>query len=185
VQGQIEASSGAAGIFVAHAGVGLILKGLSGSNFTQVFSVDAGGNGFYAGNLTVTGKLTRGSGSFKIDHPFDPANKYLSHSFVESPDMMNVYNGNVTSDKRGLATVIMPEYFGVLNRDFRYQLTVIGQFAQAIVKQEIANNRFTIQTNKPSIKVSWQVTGIRQDAYANANRIPETRPRRARLLFAS
>ena len=34
------------------------------------------------------------------------------------------------------------------------------------------NNRFTIKTNKPSVKVSWQVTGIRQDAYANAHRIP-------------
>jgi len=46
----------------------------------------------------VTGKLTKGSGSFKIDHPLDPANKYLSHSFVESPDMMNVYNGNIITD---------------------------------------------------------------------------------------
>ena len=27
----------------------------------------------------------------------------------------------------------LPEYFSALNRDFRYQLTVIGQFAQAIM----------------------------------------------------
>ena len=51
---------------------------LSGSAYyAQVFSVDAAGNGFYAGNLNVTGKLTKGSGSFKIDHPLDPANKYF------------------------------------------------------------------------------------------------------------
>jgi hypothetical protein len=138
---------------------------------TTLFSVDSSGNGFFDGNLAVKGELTKGSGSFKIDHPLDPANKYLSHSFVESPDMMNVYNGNITTDRHGLATVTLPDYFEALNQDFRYQLTVIGQFAQAIVKREIENNRFTIKTNKPLVKVSWQVTGIRQDAYANAYRI--------------
>jgi trimeric autotransporter adhesin len=173
VQGQIEGSPfGAAGVFAAHGGVGLILNGLSGSNYTQEFSVDASGNGFYAGNLTVTGKLTKGSGSFKIDDPLDPANKYLSHSFVESPDMMNVYNGNITTDRHGLATVTLPDYFEALNGDFRYQLTVIGQFAQSIVARKIANNRFVIQTNKANVEVSWQVTGIRHDAYANTYRIP-------------
>jgi hypothetical protein len=65
----------------------------------------------------------------------------------------------------------LPEYFEALNRDFRYQLTVIGQFAQAIVTREIKDNRFTIRTNKPSVKVSWQVTGVRHDAYADAHRI--------------
>jgi hypothetical protein len=66
----------------------------------------------------------------------------------------------------------MPDWFEALNRDFRYQLTVIGQFAQAMVADEIANHKFTIQTDKPNVKVSWQVTGIRQDAWANAHRIP-------------
>ena len=32
--------------------------------------------------------------------------------------------------------------------------------------------QFTIQTDKPKVEVSWQVTGIRQDAWANAHRIP-------------
>ena len=173
IQGQTESTSGgAAGIFVAHGGGGLVLSGLSGSTFKGVFSVDAAGNGFYAGNLNVTGKLTKGSGSFKIDHPLDPANKYLSHSFVESPDMMNVYNGNITTDRHGLATVTLPDYFEALNADFRYQLTVIGQFAQAIVARKIAGNRFVIRTNRPNVEVSWQVTGIRHDAYANQFRIP-------------
>lgn len=128
--------------------------------------------GFFQGRVQVNGNLSKLGGSFKIDHPLDPANKYLSHSFVESPDMMNIYNGNVTTDKKGEAIVTMPEYFVALNRDFRYQLTVIGQFAQAIVAEEIENNQFKIRTDKPNVKVSWQVTGIRQDAYANENRIP-------------
>jgi hypothetical protein len=123
------------------------------------------------GNVEVLGTLTKGGGSFKIDHPLDPANKYLYHSFVESPDMMNVYNGNITTNKSGLAVVVMPDYFEALNRDFRYQLTVMGQFAEAIVAKKIGNNRFVIRTNKPNVEVSWQVTGIRHDAFADAHRI--------------
>ena len=45
------------------------------------------------GKVKITGNLEKAGGSFKIDHPLDPANKYLSHSFVESPDMKNVYDG--------------------------------------------------------------------------------------------
>ncbi len=63
----------------------------------------------------------------------------------------------------------LPDYFDALNRDFRYQLTVVGQFAQAIVGSKIEGNRFTIKTDKPHVEVSRQVTGIRQDAFANAN----------------
>jgi hypothetical protein len=126
----------------------------------------------FIGNVDVSGTLSKGGGSFKIDHPLDPANKYLLHSFVESPDMMNVYNGNITTDRNGYATVELPDWFETLNRDFRYQLTVIGTFAQAIVSKKVAQNRFEIRTNVPQVEVSWQVTGIRQDAWAEKNRIP-------------
>jgi hypothetical protein len=124
-----------------------------------------------SGNVDVLGTLSKGGGSFKIDDPLDPANKYLYHSFVESPDMKNMYDGNITTDDAGLATVTLPDWFETLNRDFRYQLTVIGQFAQAIVASEISGNQFGIRTDKPNVKVSWQVTGTRQDAFANAHRI--------------
>ncbi|HEY0069925.1 MAG TPA: S-layer homology domain-containing protein [Chloroflexia bacterium] len=127
--------------------------------------------GWFDGEVEVTGNLSKGGGAFKIDHPLDPENKYLYHSFVESPDMMNVYNGNVTTDTNGEAVVTLPDYFEALNRDYRYQLTVIGQFSQAIVWKKIEQGRFTIKTDKPNVEVSWQVTGIRQDPYANANRI--------------
>jgi hypothetical protein len=122
-------------------------------------------------NLDVTGTLSKGAGSFKIDHPLDPANKYLYHSFVESPDMKNIYDGNITTDSQGVATVTLSDWFEALNRDFRYQLTVIGQFAQAIVAHKIENNQFQIRTSLPHVEVSWQVTGIRQDAFANSHRI--------------
>ena len=129
----------------------------------------------FKGGVQVTGTLTKGGGSFKIDHPLDPQNRYLYHSFVESPDMMNVYNGNVVTDERGFATVALPDWFEALNRDFRYQLTVLGDgdtWAQARVFRKIESNAFVIQTSAPETEVSWQVTGIRHDAFANANRIP-------------
>jgi trimeric autotransporter adhesin len=140
---------------------------------TGKFAVDNSGNGYFAGNLNVTGKLTKGSGSFEIDHPLDPANKYLSHSFVESPDMMNVYNGVVVLDAHGSAWVTLPDYFEALNRDFRYQLTAVGVPGPNLyLAKKVSGNRFKIAGGKPRGEVSWQVTGIRQDAYANAYRIP-------------
>jgi hypothetical protein len=142
----------------------------AGDNGIYVFSV-GGWAGYFNGDVAATGSLVKGGGSFKIDHPLDPEARYLSHSFVESPDMMNVYNGNVTTDEEGFATVRLPDYFEALNRDYRYQLTVIGAFAQAIVAQEVEDNRFVIQTDQPEVKVSWQVTGIRNDPWAEANRV--------------
>src|SRR5262249_46543603 len=81
------------------------------------YSIFSGYAGYFQGNVQVTGNLSKGGGSFKIDDPLDPANKYLYHSFVESPDMMNIYNGNVTTDSKGDATITLPDYFEALNRD--------------------------------------------------------------------
>lgn len=153
------------------AGVGVYALTNSG---TAIEGIVFGGNGFagyFGGKVHVDGTLTKALGSFKIDHPLDPANKFLSHSFVESPDMKNIYDGNVTTDASGSATVTLPNYFSALNRDYRYQLTVLGQFAQAIVSRQIVGNSFEIRTDKPGVEVSWQVTGIRQDAYAKAKPI--------------
>jgi hypothetical protein len=134
---------------------------------TSLLQMSIGANG----NVAIAGSLSKGSGTFKIDHPQDPENKYLYHSFVESPDMMNVYNGNITTNVDGSATVELPAYFESLNKDFRYQLTVIGAFAQAIIATEVKDNKFVIKTDKPNVKVSWQVTGIRKDPYAEQNRV--------------
>jgi hypothetical protein len=128
--------------------------------------------GYFAGNVSVTGTLSKGGGSFKIDHPLDPENKYLYHSFVESPDMMNIYNGNAVCDNTGKAVVELPAYFEALNMDFRYQLTTIGGFAQVYIEQEVQNNKFVIAGGTPNLKVSWQVTGVRNDPFAVKNRVP-------------
>jgi hypothetical protein len=128
--------------------------------------------GLFWGNVNVTGTLSKGGGSFRIDHPLDPANKYLYHSFVESPDMMNIYNGNVTMDANGEALVELPAYFEVLNKEFRYQLTAIGAPGPNLyVAQKISGNRFKIAGGTPGMEVSWQITGIRHDPFAEAHRI--------------
>lgn len=123
------------------------------------------------GSVNITGNISKGGGTFKIDHPLDPENKYLVHSFVESPEMINIFSGNVTTDANGYATVKMPDYFEAANKEFRYQLTVIGTFAQAIIKEKISGNQFVIQTNQPNVEVSWSVTGVRADRYAEENRV--------------
>jgi hypothetical protein len=94
--------------------------------------------------------------------------------------MKNIYDGNVTTNAKGFATVTLPKWFQALNKDFRYQLTIVGHApwdTQARVWDEIKNNRFTIRTNHAGVKVSWQVTGIRHDAWANAHRIQTVVPK--------
>ena len=192
-------TTGSAGVFGVADGFGNAVSGfIESPNGSAVAAVNAGSGdalfaqnssggfaAFFLGNVDVDGTLSKAAGSFKIDHPLDPANKYLYHSFVESPDMMNIYNGTVTTNAQGDAIVNMPDWFEALNRDFRYQLTVIGQFAQAIISGEMVNHAFTIKTDRPNVKVSWQVTGIRHDAFADAHRIPveQEKPEKERGLY--
>jgi len=132
---------------------------------------------FAQGNAHVNGTLSKAAGSFKIDHPLDPERKWLSHSFVESPDMMNVHNGNVVLGADGAATIDLPDYFTELNRDFRYQLTPIGAHVPVYIASRVKNNRFGIAGGTAGLEVSWQVTGIRQDAYAKAHPIVVETPK--------
>ncbi len=123
--------------------------------------------GYFDGDVHVTGNLSKASGSFKIDHPLDPENKYLSHSFVESPDMMNIYNGVVTLNADGAGVIELPDYFETLNRDFRYQLTAMGTpMPNLYISEEISANQFSIAGGVAGARVSWEVTGIRQDPSA-------------------
>ncbi len=150
--------------------------GYAGGTASTAIRAECGGNGCYAarfqGDVAVFGSVSKSGGSFKIDHPLEPASKYLHHSFVESPDMKNIYDGVAVLDENGEATVELPDWFEALNRDFRYQLTCIGRYAPVFIAEEIAGNQFKISGGELGMKVSWLVTGIRQDAWANENRIP-------------
>jgi hypothetical protein len=173
---------GVLGASLSDAGVGVLgyAKSITGVNFGVVGRTDSpnGFAGLFFGRVRVNGFLSKAAGAFTIDHPLDPKNKTLSHSFVESPDMMNIYNGIVTLGEDGSAEVTLPDWFEALNREFRYQLTCIGGFAPVYVAKKVSGNRFKIAGGKPGMEVSWQLTGVRKDAYAEAHRIQveETKP---------
>ncbi|WKX72578.1 hypothetical protein [Streptomyces sp. XD-27] len=133
--------------------------------------------GYFSGPVYVSGYLYKSGGGFLIDHPLDPENRYLRHSFVESDQQLNVYSGTAVTDGDGSAVITLPEYFEELNEDFRYQLTVIGAFARAMVSEEVRDNRFTIATDRPEVKVSWQVTGVRRDRVARSNPFTAAEPK--------
>jgi len=137
-----------------------------------VLAVTLTGDILFKGNLAVGGTLSKGGGSFVIDHPLDPENKLLYHSFVESPDVKNIYDGVVTLDQQGEATVTLPDYFEALNEDFRYQFSSLGEASPNLyIKEEIQENSFTISGGTPGAEISWQVTGNRHDPYILANPI--------------
>ena len=142
----------------------------SGTNYGVYGWSDSpsGYGGYFHGDLHTTGDLTvSGSKAFKIDHPLDPAHKYLYHFAQESPAVQNVYNGLVTLDADGEAVITLPEYFAALNATpYLYQLTPIGApMPNLYVAQEIQDNTFRIAGGVPGAKVSWEVTAARADPY--------------------
>ena len=186
----VEATAGSGivalgGTGSAQDGDGGYFQGGNTSSFGDGLQAVAGSGGIagdFSGNVTISGTVSSSATkSLKIDHPLDPANKYLVHASVESSEMMNIYTGNVTTDAQGEASVQLPDWFEVLNTDFRYQLTVIGQFAQVIVSREVQNHEFAIRSSVPNVKVSWQITGVRQDAFAKANPLVVEQEKEPRL----
>jgi hypothetical protein len=183
------------GVYVASANYGVSVAS-SDTDGIFVNNADADGDGvgiagYFDGDVRVTDHFTATNlyavfKNFVIDHPLDPENKYLYHSSVESPDRMNVYNGNVTLDENGEVWVQLPDYFEALNRDFRYQLTPIGGPGPNLyVTEEIQDNRFKIAGGEPGLKVSWQVTGVRDDASAQTNpmRVEVDKPERKKGFY--
>jgi hypothetical protein len=172
VDGGVTVSrSGGSSIFTENTDTGGVALTAENVSTSGALAAQFNGNVNIDGNLAVTGSVSKAGGSFRIDDPLD-STKYLQHSFVESPDMKNIYDGVVTLDDNGQAVVTMPDWFQALNQDFRYQLTAIGQSAPDLyVSSKMDGNQFEIAGGSPGMDVSWQVTGIRHDPWAEANRI--------------
>ncbi|HMT30823.1 MAG TPA: hypothetical protein PKD91_16240, partial [Bacteroidia bacterium] len=112
---------------------------------------------FSNGDLAASGVKT-----FVIDHPADPANKFLKHFSIESNEILNIYRGNVNLDANGEAVVQLPSYFeSINNSNYAYSLTAIGQQSNVYVKQEISNKQFVIAGGAPGMKVSWMISAER------------------------
>ncbi|HWP31460.1 MAG TPA: hypothetical protein VNK96_07045 [Fimbriimonadales bacterium] len=137
----------------------------SGTNYGVLGrAISPSGYGVYSeGDFAATGTK-----SFQIDHPLMPETHYLNHFCTEGPEPYNTYRGNVVTDAKGYATIILPPYFESINREPTYHLTVIDDsddFVLAKVVQKIHNEQFVIRTSKPHVEVSWEVKAVRNDRW--------------------
>jgi len=126
------------------------------------------------GNAVIVGSISKGSGTFVIDHPLDPLNKLLYYSFVESPEVKNFYDGIADLDEKGRVTVELPDYFFALNERFRFQATPLGApMPDLYLSQEVRRKyfgiagpiTFSLAGGVAGGRVSWQVTGVRRDPF--------------------
>jgi hypothetical protein len=148
------------------AGVAGFAMSYNGQNigvYGETNSLSDGWGGYCKGNIGASGQKL-----FQIDHPLDPANKYLNHFCAEGPEALLIYRGNAILGDDGSVWVDLPGYFEAINRDFTYQLTPIGGPANLYIADEVKDNRFRIAGGAPGMKVSWEVTGARNDAYCRA-----------------
>ena len=183
------------GVWGEQMGTGYGVFGYAPSGGYGVVGNNGGSNtsgyaGHFTGRVFVGGSFSvNGSKAFQIDHPLDPANKYLYHFAVESPEVRNQYQGVATLDAAGRAVVALPNYFDALNADggITYQLTCIGEYAPVFIAKEVQGNSFTIGGGTPGLKVSWQITAVRDDPYLHDNRlaaeVDKTPAERGRYLY--
>jgi hypothetical protein len=168
--GQTDGTDGIAVYGHAAEGTGTNFGVYGATDSTNGFGVYSNGKAQIAGALNVTGVITAGTKDFRIDHPLDPARKFLSHSCVESDQRRTIYDGEVTLDSKGEATVSLPAWFETVNRDVRYQLTAIGPTDRSLyVKARVKGNAFSIGGGNAGQVVCWQLSGVRQDPYARAH----------------
>lgn len=126
---------------------------------------------FLTGNVTIDGSLSKGSGSFKIDHPLESKQDThnLYHSFVEAPQADNIYRGKANLEN-GTASINLDAVsnmtegtFTALNREVQCYTT--NETDWDAVKGSVEGNILNIesQNKTSSATVSWLVIGERQD----------------------
>lgn len=182
VQGQSVTTG--TGVIGFNTGAGVGVQGQNSSTGTAVVGINTSLTGNGVVGQTAVGSAgfavfangdmgASGIKPFYIDHPTEPANKYLRHFALESNEVLNVYRGNVILDANGEATVSLPNYFEAINTNFSYNLTAIGAKSEVFIKEEINKNQFKIAGGLPNQKISWQVYAERNDAYLQ--QFPEKR----------
>jgi hypothetical protein len=153
-------------------------SGSANTGLTTNFYVSASGNTYMRGNLQVGGTISKGGGSFDIEHP-DPSKEMgwiLRHSFVESPTRGdNIYRYTVTTTQENLqATITLPDYFKYLNENTQIWVnpsncfgigygSVNEELTQVTITTNIAGdyNVLLIGTRKDKLaKDYWDSKGI-------------------------
>ena len=126
-----------------------------------------------SGNASITGSISKGSGSFKIDHPLDSKKDThnLVHSFLEGPQADLIYRGTVDLVE-GAATVNIDTASGMTDGTFvllcrEVQSFTTNESGWTAVKSSVSGNVLTIeaQSNTCTDSISWMVVGERQDQH--------------------
>jgi hypothetical protein len=159
--------------------IGVEGKGTNNSATPSIGVVGSGLDyaGAFYGATFVSGAFSATTKNFRIDHPQDPANRYLQHASIESDKMLNIYTGTVTLDAAGQAVVKLPDWFEILNKDFTYHLTPFGISSQPYIAAKIKKGQFQIAGGQPGQEISWLVSGVRQDEWAKANPLEVEKPK--------
>ena len=120
--------------------------------------------GYFTGNVHITGHLSKGTGTFLIDHPLDPENKVLRHSFVESPENLLIYRGKVGLDESGEAIVELPDYFKALAKEDEATVTLTSVGRPFLTGYEWVSGYVSFRLyGEPNREVSWVVYADRDD----------------------
>ena len=126
-----------------------------------------------AGNLSVNGSLSKGSGSFKIDHPLPSKSDthHLVHSFLEGPQADLIYRGKVDL-VGGSATVNIDTASGMTDGTFvllcdNVQCFTSNEDGWTAIKGSVSGNTLTItaQDDTSTDTISWMVIGERKDKH--------------------
>lgn len=123
------------------------------------------------GNFSITGVLSKGSGSFKINHPLKPETHHLVHSFIEGPQADNIYRGTVTLQS-GKAIVNIDDAARMTQGTFvalncNVQCYTTNESGWTAVRGKIEGNVLTIESQNTDCSdvVSWMVIGERCDQH--------------------
>lgn len=120
------------------------------------------------GAVDVIGYLNKSGGGFKIDHPADPENKYLNHEFVESDRAKNIYDGELTFDKDGKATVEMPAWYNHVSANGRLMVMPQETFMPLATKK-ISEGKWEVSGGTPGGKADYFLVATRSDKWAVEN----------------
>lgn len=170
---------GGAGHFMinnTNSGEGAVYATTNGTGeaiYAQTFGTGVAGR--FIGDVEIAGTLSKSAGSFIIDHPLDPENKVLRHSFIESPEMMNIYKGRAKLEN-GKLIIKLPDYFDALNHPEgrEINLTPVNGWSPLFLEGKIKNNQFVVKTTKdgnPEQEFSWIIYAVRNDEYAKSHPI--------------
>lgn len=75
------------------------------------------------------------------------------------------YSGEAWTNEGGLAEVVLPPFVRAHRSGFEYELTPVDSGCSATVAEEVADDRFTISTDEPHVKVAWRITPLREASY--------------------